>query len=148
MNSDTWFPERLVSDSCVSSRFSILLNCVDTQSHKVQLKLNIHTLSYVGTCYFSPHLVVELHLNICGFTLISHQTCMCLSFIGVKVPNTTYMNYMNRKFAFVQLVSQTKLPSMCLWCLLNTYGSIVSQYVFKKSSMSPLSFMAACILII
>lgn len=27
MNSDTWFPERLVSDSCVSSRFSILLNC-------------------------------------------------------------------------------------------------------------------------
>lgn len=31
MNSDTWFPERLVSDSWVSSRFSILLNY--TEAH-------------------------------------------------------------------------------------------------------------------
>lgn len=42
MNSDTWFPERLVSDSCVSSRFSILLNCVDkhreTNGGSVQLR--------------------------------------------------------------------------------------------------------------
>lgn len=36
MNSDTWFPERLVSDSWVSSRFSILLNYGHThiQTHK------------------------------------------------------------------------------------------------------------------
>lgn len=27
MNSDTWFPDRLISDRCVNSRFSILLNC-------------------------------------------------------------------------------------------------------------------------
>lgn len=27
MYSDTWLPERLISDRCVSSRFSILLNC-------------------------------------------------------------------------------------------------------------------------
>lgn len=27
MYSETWFPERLVSERCVSSRFSILLNC-------------------------------------------------------------------------------------------------------------------------
>lgn len=33
MNSDTWFPERLVSDSWLSSRFSILLNWEDKQTH-------------------------------------------------------------------------------------------------------------------
>lgn len=27
MNSDTWFPDRLISDRCVNSRFNILLNC-------------------------------------------------------------------------------------------------------------------------
>ena len=27
MYSETWFPELLVSERCVSSRFSILLNC-------------------------------------------------------------------------------------------------------------------------
>ena len=28
MYSDTWFPDRLISERCVSSRFSILLNCL------------------------------------------------------------------------------------------------------------------------
>lgn len=28
MYSDTWFPDLLISERCVSSRFSILLNCV------------------------------------------------------------------------------------------------------------------------
>lgn len=27
MNSETWFPDRLISDRCVNSRFNILLNC-------------------------------------------------------------------------------------------------------------------------
>lgn len=27
MNSETWFPDRLISERCVNSRFNILLNC-------------------------------------------------------------------------------------------------------------------------
>lgn len=31
MYSDTWFPERLISDKCDSSLFNILLNCGETE---------------------------------------------------------------------------------------------------------------------
>ncbi len=43
MNSDTWFPERLVSDSWVSSRFSILLNCRQHTNTHTHTHTHTHT---------------------------------------------------------------------------------------------------------
>lgn len=55
MNSDTWFPERLISDRWVSSRFNILLNCKGTY---VYAELNTTTYG--------------ISLNICNMLLKSH----------------------------------------------------------------------------
>lgn len=38
MNSETWFPERLISDRCVNSRFNILLNCKRERKEKAKRK--------------------------------------------------------------------------------------------------------------
>jgi hypothetical protein len=44
MNSDTWFPERLISDRWLSSLFNILLNCNTTHTH-----IHTHTHTYTHT---------------------------------------------------------------------------------------------------
>ena len=54
MNSDTWFPDRLVSDSWLSSRFSILLNCRQTHTHT-------HTHTYIHEFNQNTPLAKSIH---------------------------------------------------------------------------------------
>lgn len=68
MNSDTWFPDRLVSDSWVSSRFSILLNWghkhTHTQASVSLIKQNVH----LKQKWFSVKWLMFL-LDLEGYTL-------------------------------------------------------------------------------
>lgn len=43
MNSETWFPDRLISDRCVNSRFNILLNCKREREEEGKKKSSITT---------------------------------------------------------------------------------------------------------
>lgn len=50
MYSDTWLPERLISDRWFSSRFSILLNY--KHEHRKRKNLQVRTLKKINEKYF------------------------------------------------------------------------------------------------
>lgn len=80
MNSDTWFPERLVSDSWVSSRFSILLNYRQThtcslnqtqqEKHPFSLNIDDNKLRKYSQNFYSSN---KLHVRLCVFR-VTHSS--------------------------------------------------------------------------
>lgn len=55
MYSETWFPDRLISERCVNSRFSILLNCWN--------KINFKKLTFFWMLFYINLAVTLLHAN-------------------------------------------------------------------------------------
>lgn len=79
MNSDTWFPERLVSDSWLSSRFSILLNWGQTHASINELDQTLCLLNCGQTRSDQLSRLLEQQLSLNNNVEKKHFTSKSLS---------------------------------------------------------------------
>lgn len=78
MNSETWFPDRLISDRCVNSRFNILLNCKRERAGEGRKK-NVVSFHWgkpgrnYGTGFHGKHSSIQFYSSSSTIFLISVQ---------------------------------------------------------------------------
>lgn len=95
MNSDTWFPERLVSDSWLSSRFSILLNWGQTHASINELDQTLCLLNCGQTRSEQLSRLLEQQLSLNNnvekkhFTSKSLSLKTCKRFSQIQVADAT-----------------------------------------------------------